>query len=168
MVDMLTIPNILSFLRLPLALAFLQGNIGLRVAAIIIAGLTDLLDGFLARRFGQSSRLGTILDPLTDKIFVLMALVVFVSENKLSIPEALTMMSRDFSVVAFGAYLLVKGSFSLYKIEAIWCGKIFTTLQLFALLCLALGVTLPVWFYGLFVILGGLALIELKSSERSS
>jgi len=165
MSNLLTLPNILSLLRLPLALAFFQGNIPLRIAAIIIAGLTDLLDGFLARRFGQSSRLGTILDPLTDKLFVLTALVVFVFENRLSMPEALTMLSRDFAVVIFGAYLLLKDAFSLYKIEAIWCGKVFTTLQLFALLSLTLGFSLPGWFYGIFVMLGVLALVELKNSE---
>lgn len=167
MTHMLTIPNILSLMRLPLALAFLQENISVRVAAIIIAGLTDMLDGFLARRYGQSSRLGTILDPLTDKLFVLTALIVFIFENKLSMPNAATMLSRDFAVVAFGAYLLLKGTFSLYKIEAIWCGKIFTTLQLFALLALTLGFALPSWFYAIFVVLGILALVELKSSETN-
>ena len=166
MTNLFTVPNILSLLRLPLALAFLQENIGVRVAAIIVAGLTDLLDGFLARRYGQSSTLGTILDPLTDKLFVLTALVVFIFENRLSIPEAMTMMSRDFAVIIFGSYLLLKGAFSLYKIEAIWCGKVFTTLQLFALLALTLGFSLPGWFYGAFVMLGVLALVELKNSEK--
>jgi CDP-diacylglycerol--glycerol-3-phosphate 3-phosphatidyltransferase len=162
----MTLPNIISLMRLPLALAFLQENSTLRLLAVIVAGLTDALDGFLARRYGQSSRLGTILDPLTDKIFVLTALTVFFFENKLTFPEVLTMLSRDFAVIIFGVYLVCKGVFSFGKVEAFWCGKVFTALQLFVLLALVLGVKLPVWFFGIFVVLGVMSLVELSFRYR--
>lgn len=164
MTYLVTLPNLLSLLRLPLAFLFIQGNVTLRVVAVVVAGLTDALDGFLARRYGQSSRLGTILDPLTDKLFVLTALTVLYFENKITIPEALTMLSRDVAVVLFGAYLIFKGVFGRYSIEAIWCGKIFTSLQLFVLLALVVGLKLPIWFFGIFVGLGLLSLVELKLS----
>lgn len=158
----LTLPNLLSLLRIPLAVLFIQGNVTMRIIAVVIAGLTDALDGFLARRYGLTSRLGTILDPLTDKLFVLTALAVLYFENMISLTEAMTLLSRDAAVVIFGGYLISKGLYGRYKIEAIWCGKIFTTLQLFVLLVLVVGVKLPVWFYGIFVVLGVLSLVELK------
>jgi CDP-diacylglycerol--glycerol-3-phosphate 3-phosphatidyltransferase len=158
----LTLPNILSLLRIPLAFLFVQGNEPLRVAAIVIAGLTDAFDGFLARRYGISSRLGTILDPLTDKLFVMTALVVLIFENKISYLETAAFLSRDIAVALFGAYLVLKGLFGKYRIEAFWCGKIFTTLQLFVLLMLAAAYPVPGWLYVVFVVLGGLSLIELR------
>lgn len=163
---MVTIPNLISLLRLPLALLFLQENSTLRLFAVVIAGVTDALDGFLARRYGQSSQLGTILDPLTDKIFVLTALTVFFLENKLTYLEVLTMLSRDFAVIIFGIYLVYNKSFSLSKVEAFWCGKLFTTLQLFVLLALVLGMKLPAWFFGIFVVLGVMSLVELGLKRR--
>lgn len=158
---MLTLPNFISLLRLPLAFAFLQDNSSIRLLAVIVAAMTDALDGFLARRYRQTSRLGTILDPLTDKFFVLTALTVFYFENKISILECLTMLSRDFAILLFGGYLILAGRFSSYKVEAIWCGKIFTALQLLVLLALVLGVALPSWFFGLFIALGIMSLAEL-------
>lgn len=75
------IPNILSLLRLIMALAFaavfifLPEKRNIAVIIFVAAGITDILDGFLARRFGWITDAGKILDPLADKTMQLMALL---------------------------------------------------------------------------------------------
>jgi len=78
---MWTVPNMLTFLRLLLVPVFLwfatRGTTGGAVTAgitFLVAGLTDTLDGWIARRYGSDSDLGRFLDPLADKLLVLSAL----------------------------------------------------------------------------------------------
>lgn len=158
---MVTLPNILSFLRFPLAFLFLQENILLRVSAIIGAMITDYLDGYLARRNRRISRLGTILDPLSDKFFVAFALVVLVMEFRLTGAEAVALMCRDCSVMLFGIYLLMTGKLGAYRFRSIWCGKISTTMQFIVLLGLTVQITFPIYVYMSFIVVGLMALVEL-------
>jgi cardiolipin synthase len=76
----LTIPNLLSLLRLlgvPLFLWLVLGPHadGWAFAVLAFAGVSDYLDGKIARRFGQSSRLGAVLDPAADRLYILATLV---------------------------------------------------------------------------------------------
>lgn len=75
----LTIPNILSMLRLVLVPVFfwliLQGQDGWALTVLAVSGITDWLDGTIARRLGQISRLGQLLDPLADRLFILSTLI---------------------------------------------------------------------------------------------
>ena len=75
MTDILTLPNLLSFLRIPMAFLFYYfynwGNgTGVILAAVtlLVSALTDLLDGKIARHFHQVSEFGKILDPVADKV----------------------------------------------------------------------------------------------------
>jgi len=158
---MLTLPNIITLFRLPLALAFLFDNVGIRVTALILAMLSDALDGFIARRYGKTSRIGTFLDPLADKLFVLFVLGTLLSEHRLMLWEAVTMLCRDFSVVIFGLYLSYKGTLGQYQFRAIWCGKLMTALQFAVLLCLTCKININPSVYFLFIFIGLTALIEL-------
>lgn len=158
---MFTIPNLLSILRAPLALCFLQTNPFIRALAIVAAMISDCLDGYIARRFKMVSKAGTFLDPLMDKFFVLFIAFTFIFEGKLQIPEALALVSRDFAVVLFGIYLASTGKLSQYRFRSIWCGKATTALQFVVLLLLNFGIVIPIWLYGAFIALGGLALVEL-------
>ena len=68
---LLNIPNALSFLRLPLAVLFIvTDSPWLRALIIVLAAITDGLDGWLARRLGQQTGAGQLVDPITDKLFV--------------------------------------------------------------------------------------------------
>jgi len=158
---MITIPNFLSFLRAPLALCFLQVNPLIRAAALVAAMISDCLDGYVARRFKMVSKAGTFLDPLMDKFFVLFIAFTFIYEGKLGIPEALALISRDFAVALFGIYLAATGKLWHYRFRSIWCGKATTALQFIVLLLLNFGIIIPIWLYGAFIALGGLALVEL-------
>ena len=71
----LTVPNLLSFARLagvPVLLWLILGPHEDRIAFVLlmVSGVTDYLDGYLARRLNQTSRLGTLLDPLADRLYV--------------------------------------------------------------------------------------------------
>lgn len=133
----------------------------LRAAALILAMISDGLDGYIARRYGMVSRLGTILDPIMDKFFVLFALIVLISENRLTLPEAGILISRDFAVVLFGFYLFFNGRLASYRFRAIWCGKLSTALQFIFLLGLTFHIQFPPYVFSAFIILGVLALVEL-------
>ena len=158
---MLTLPNLITLLRFPLVLAFMQDNVSFRVAALVIAMLSDGLDGFLARRYNQISRIGTFLDPLADKVLVFFVLGVLLHEHRLLPWEAATMLCRDLSVMLFGLYLACKGTLRQYQFRAIWCGKLMTALQFSVLMGLVLHSNFPPYIYCLFVVIGIMALGEL-------
>lgn len=158
---MLTLPNILSILRIPLALAFLQDNLLYRVIALILAMATDALDGYLARKYRLTTPLGTVLDPLMDKFFVFFVLGIFISENKLNSWEAMAMLCRDFSVIIFVFYLTWKGNLSKYQPRAIYCGKVTTFMQFTVLLGLCFHITFPPFIFISFIVIGLFALVEL-------
>ena len=73
------IPNTITFIRLllaiPITINIYQGNEGLALILFIIAGLSDCLDGFLARKFSWESKFGQLLDPLADKCLILSSLL---------------------------------------------------------------------------------------------
>lgn len=163
---MFTYPNFLSLLRIPLAFVFLQENPFYRALAIVGALLTDGLDGYVARHFNQKGRIGTVLDPLTDKFFVFFVLFTLIGENRISFPEALILICRDFSVILYGFYLAWRGRLFAYQFGAIWCGKITTVLQFTVLLALSFGLSIPSYLYGVFILLGILALAELYKTDK--
>ncbi len=96
-------PDVLSLARIPLAVAFIAvGDTWLRPAVLAVAVLTDLLDGFLARRVGPS-RLGVALDPVADKLFMAAAFWVVLRSGLLHPLEVAGVLLRD--IIAFLAYL---------------------------------------------------------------
>jgi len=162
-----SLPNILSLTRIPLAFIFLQESPFLRAFAICLALITDGLDGYLARRNNATSNLGKILDPLTDKFFVFFCLAVLFQEQRIQFWQILAMLGRDCSIVLYGLYLIISGNLSKSRLNAIWCGKITTFLQLCVMMSLTLHYTVPNTFYSLFVVLGVLALFELYYKEKA-
>lgn len=163
---MLSIPNMITLLRIPLAFLFLKDDLMYRCLALSLALLSDVLDGYIARKYHLASKLGAILDPIADKFFVAFVLIIFMKENRLTFGEASTMISRDFSLLLFGAYLACVGRLSNYQIRAIWSGKVATFLQITVLLGLAFNVILPAYTFFYFTLLGILALIELYLTDR--
>lgn len=158
---MLSLSNSLSFLRAPLAFLFLIENTTLRIVAIILAMFTDSIDGYLARRRQSVTRFGAILDPAMDKFFVLFALFIFYCEGRIQLWEGCAMISRDFSLCLFGLYLSLSGYWEKYQFTAIRWGKVTTALQFLVLIALTFGITFPSYFYGVFILFGVLAFIEL-------
>ncbi|MBI3236184.1 MAG: CDP-alcohol phosphatidyltransferase family protein [Chlamydiales bacterium] len=158
---MLSISNGLSFLRAPLAFLFLTENISLRVTAILLAMLTDSFDGYLARRRKSVTQFGTILDPAMDKFFVFFVLTILLVEGKLALWQSLAMIARDFFLCAFGIYLSLSGLWKAYACKSIRWGKITTALQFLTLIGLTLTISIPGYFFCIFILFGILAFIEL-------
>ncbi|HEU4643531.1 MAG TPA: CDP-alcohol phosphatidyltransferase family protein [Gemmatimonadaceae bacterium] len=135
---LLTLPNLLSLARFPLAAAFVlvQGT-GARVALLSAAALTDLLDGWLARR-GQTTQLGALLDPVADKTFVLVAISAFLFDGTIGTTDYFIVLSRDFAIAIGFFVAYVTPGLDAGKFKARWSGKVVTALQLLALLLLLL------------------------------
>ncbi len=164
----MSLSNGLSFLRAPLALLFLVDSTFWRITAILLAMLTDSIDGYLARRYRSTTQFGAILDPAMDKFFVFFALGVLLMEQKLAMWQAGAMISRDFFLCAFGLYLSFSGLWEAYKCKAIRWGKVTTALQFFVLIGLTLHFTFPWYVYTLFILFGCLAFLELLQIKQSS
>lgn len=136
---MLSLSNALSFLRAPLALLFLSENLTYRVVAILLAMLTDSIDGYLARKRQSVTQFGAILDPAMDKFFVFFALGILFLEGRLSLLELSSMISRDFALCVFALYLSLSNKWKTYSCQAIRWGKATTALQFITLIALTLG-----------------------------
>lgn len=162
---MLTLPNFVSLLRIPLAFAFFQENVLIRALAVLLALLTDGLDGYLARRLKQTSRIGTFLDPLTDRLFVVIAVAILFTEHHVQVWKIAAMFSRDIAIFVFCAYLIAKGKMGEYYLRAIWCGKITTVLQLIVLLLILFNFIVPTFVYYALIGLGIFAFVELMVSD---
>jgi cardiolipin synthase len=95
--DLWTVPGILSLSRVPLAVAFpfaLPRPL-LALFVVLAAGLSDVLDGWYARRFGQVTATGTAVDPVTDKLFVLTVAISMVQAGLLSPLDVLVLSTRE-------------------------------------------------------------------------
>ncbi len=163
---MLSLSNALSLLRAPLALLFLVEKPYLRLVAILLAMLTDSIDGYLARRSRSATQFGAILDPAMDKFFVFFALGVLMMEGRLEAWQACAMISRDFFLCLFAIYLAMAGKWHAYEYRSIRWGKVTTALQFIVLIGLSLEVIFPWYVYTLFIVSGCLAFIELCQIKK--
>ena len=162
------LPNIISLLRIPLLFFFCTEDPLWRFCAIALACITDMLDGYLSRKWGLSSRLGAVLDPLADKIFVLGVLAIFIVEDKMTYLQLLAFLGRDFSLVLFTIFLMATGLWSAYRIQAFVCGKATTALQFATLALLSLRVDVPQMLFWSMAIFGALSLVELMVRQRAA
>lgn len=124
-----SLPNLISLLRIPLAVAFVVSDrTDLRLAILGAAAASDYVDGWIARRYRQGSRAGEILDPLTDKAFVITALATLVHTGALTIAEVLILTARDIvTLLGFAASLVLR---LRIRYRSRFSGKVVTTLQL--------------------------------------
>ena len=140
---MLNIPNILTGFRILLipvfvVIFYLPAEWSAVVAAFIfwLAGVTDLLDGYLARRLNQQTAFGAFLDPVADKIMVAVSLVMIVEHYAviwITIP-AMVMICREIIISALREWMAELGERASVAVSSI--GKIKTFAQMFALFLL--------------------------------
>jgi len=164
---MLTASNSLSFIRAPLAFLFLQDNSTLRIIAIILAMVTDSIDGYLARRSQSVTRFGAILDPTMDKFFVYFAMTVLFLEARLAPWEMAAMLSRDFFLCLYGIIMVAAGRWRTIVFRAIRWGKVTTALQFVILVGVVLGISFPWFVFASFIVMGWLAFLELFQVRTS-
>lgn len=113
--EILYISNQISFLRvllvIPLVLLLVNQNSSntIYIAALLIAMyVSDLLDGYLARKLNQVSELGKIIDPLADKIAVVSIVIILFIQGRIETWFFIVVISRDLLIVLFGLYLKSK------------------------------------------------------------
>ena len=151
----ITVPNLLTVFRMVLipvfvSLLFYQRFV-LALGVFIMAGVTDGLDGLLARRFNQKSQLGTILDPIADKLMLVTAFVVLSMRSvfpqpvpsHLPIPFWVTVsvISRDVFILVGAAAINVVTGFRGFRPSML--GKINTVIQITAIGIIMFAASVP-------------------------
>lgn len=151
----LTVPNMLTVFRMVLipvfvTMLFYQRFI-LALAVFVCAGLTDGLDGLLARRFDQRSQLGTVLDPIADKLMMVTAFIVLSMRgifpppvpSHLPVPfwVTVTVISRDVFIVVGAAAINIMTGFRGFRPS--WLGKVNTTVQIVAIAAIMFAASVP-------------------------
>jgi cardiolipin synthase len=171
-----TVPNALSVLRLlgvPLFLWLLLGPEadGWAVIVLMVAGFTDWADGKLARAWGQASKLGALLDPAADRLYIVATLVAFVLRDVVPFWVVAALVGRE---VVLGVVLLLLRRAGWPPLQVHYLGKAATFLLLYAfpLLLLADGdgplatvarpfaYALTVWGGALYLLAGVLYVVQ--------
>jgi CDP-diacylglycerol--glycerol-3-phosphate 3-phosphatidyltransferase len=149
--DALNLPNLLTMGRIvmiPLFLYLLDRGTpkGCFWAAIVftLAALTDVLDGYLARKLGIVSVLGKFLDPLADKLIVMASLVWMVPMDRISAWVVVLLIGREISVTGLRSIAASEG----VVISAGQDGKIKTALQMIGIIGLVLGYPYHLSYFG--------------------
>jgi cardiolipin synthase (CMP-forming) len=169
----MNIPNFLSLLRIilvPLIVIFLiQGSYAKALIVFVVAGLTDALDGAVARLLNKQTKLGSFLDPLADKILLSTCFIALAIFGLIPSWLAVIVISRDF-IILLGIATLSMMSVT-YEIQPIFVSKVTTTLQIatvfFALLIKAHNfnivsydlIMILYWLTASFTIISGLIYI---------
>jgi phosphatidylglycerophosphate synthase len=117
-----------------------------RVALIGAASLSDVLDGWIARRRGQVTRLGAMLDPIADRTFVLVAVMVFLARAEITRGEYFVLIARDLATAIGFLVARTVPWLRTVPFRARWAGKVVTTVQLATLVAVLLAPTAVPWF----------------------
>ncbi len=142
----LNLPNLLSILRMGLiplfVIAVLDGRPGRALLVFAIAGITDALDGFIARFWKQQTPLGAYLDPAADKLLLVTAYVVLAIPNLhagMVIPAWVTalVITRDVVIVVVAVILYVAGGIN--RFPPTWISKVNTATQVSAVILVLLS-----------------------------
>ena len=156
----MTIPNVITLLRFFLVpgvvFALLSGRMEWALAGFVIAGVSDGVDGFIARQFNQRSVLGAYLDPMADKLLLVSVFVVLGLMGNLPLWLVIAAVSRDALII--GAVLLSTIMGHPVEMKPLYVSKANTAMQIvlaaFILAELAFGVEFETLRYGLIFLSG--------------
>lgn len=142
-----TVPNLLSMLRLALVPVFLWLVLGPEAdgwafVVLMVAGFTDWLDGFVARRMGTVSRLGVLLDPLADRLYIAAALIGLVLREIIPLWLVIVLLTREVLLAGLIPFLRRAGVVAL---PVHYVGKAATLNLLYAFPLLFLGDGVSAW-----------------------
>jgi cardiolipin synthase len=140
----LTVPNILSFIRLLLVPVFLLlilgGRDGYALLVLVISSVTDFLDGQIARRFKQVSRLGQLLDPAADRLFIFAALIGLAVREVIPWWLFVVIVGRDVFLLFLG---ILAANFGYGPLPVHHLGKVATLCLFYALPILMIAQAFP-------------------------
>ena len=139
-----TVPNVLSMVRLLMVPVFLvliiAGEDGYALLVLVISSATDFLDGVIARRFNQISRLGQLLDPAADRLFIFAALIGLAMRGVIPWWLFAVIIARDVMLLIFG---IVAANFGYGPLPVHHLGKVATLCLFYALPILMIGQAFP-------------------------
>lgn len=140
----LTVPNVLSFIRLllvPVFLAFIILGYDLwALGVLVFSSISDYVDGVIARRFNQMTRLGQLLDPAADRLFIFAALIGLAVREVIPWWLVVAIVGRDVMLIVLGIILANHG-FGPLPVHHL--GKAATLCLFYALPILMLGQAVP-------------------------
>ncbi|MGH9946985.1 MAG: CDP-alcohol phosphatidyltransferase family protein [Pyrinomonadaceae bacterium] len=149
----ITIPNILTFVRMgliPIFATLLAYHRAFDALVVFtIAGVSDGIDGFVARRFKQESELGTLIDPIADKLLMTTAFVMLTipglieGGRHLPVPFWVTaaVIGRDVLIIAVAASIMIMTGFHSFKPS--WPGKASTFVQVGGVMLILIAAVFP-------------------------
>lgn len=144
---LMNLPNALSVLRLAMiplyAAVFRAGHIKLAFLVLLAAGLTDVLDGYIARSQGLVTGLGTVLDPLADKLMMITVMLSLVLSGMIPWAAASVFFIRDVGMIVGGTYFHFTGK---KPVPANRLGKLTTVLLYVAVLAIVFDWPFAVWY----------------------
>ncbi|KQQ01494.1 MULTISPECIES: CDP-alcohol phosphatidyltransferase family protein [unclassified Rathayibacter] len=139
-----TVPNILSMVRLALVPVFLvlvvQGEDALALVTLVVSSLTDYLDGWIARRFDQMTRLGSILDPAADRLYIFATVIGLAFRDLVPWWLVAVLVARDLLLVVL-AVILANHGYGPLPVHHL--GKFATFCLFYALPLIMLGQAFP-------------------------
>jgi len=157
--ELMSLPNIVSAVRVPLAAGFLfVETTSLRLALLGMASASDVLDGWIARRTGRTTRWGALIDPIADKLFVLLALAAFLVRGDLSTRDYAVLLARDIAVSVGALVALAMPGLDPRDFRARASGKAVTVLQLLALLALCVASR---WMNAIVIVVGVASIVSI-------
>jgi cardiolipin synthase len=136
-----TLPNFITLLRLAALPFFLvaisDGRFGIALAIFVAAGLSDGIDGFLARRFDMRSAIGAYLDPIADKLmlmssYLFLAIPSYPAQVKVPVWLAVMVISRDFLLLLVALLMIL--ATGRRRFPPSWVGKVTTVTQIITVL----------------------------------
>jgi len=131
------LPNTISLSRVVLALAFvLVSEPWDRIALIGVAGFTDFMDGWLARHRKDESTAGALLDPLADRIFVLVAISTYLVEGMLTTGQYFIFLTRDIATAVGFLVAKIVPTLRPAVFRARLLGKVVTVVQMITLVAI--------------------------------
>jgi cardiolipin synthase len=140
----LTVPNVLSFIRLLLVPVFLwfvvTGEDFLALIVLVFSSLSDYVDGQIARRFHQITRLGQLLDPAADRLFIFATLIGLAVRDVIPWWFAAIIVARDLMLLVLGI-VLANAGYGPLPVHHL--GKLGTFLLYYALPIIVLGLAFP-------------------------
>lgn len=140
-----TVPNQLTILRLgflPLFLiATIYGHYRIALAVLLIAALTDTLDGFIARRLNQKTALGAYLDPIADKLLLSSSFIVLSLKGKMAWWLTIMVISRDVMLLTTAAVIIIVSGYRRFP-PSIY-GKLTTLFEILCVFGVIIGAAFP-------------------------
>lgn len=172
----MSIPNILTFLRFCLVGVFIyvfnnpniEGNLQWGIVIFIIAGITDVLDGYIARKFDMVTKWGKLMDPLADKLMLIVVLISLYTVELVPLIVIIIVLAKELLMV-LGAIFIYRNRNTVVQSNIV--GKSSSAAFYVAIIALVLNIPYAYYILGAAVILTIIALIQygilnLKKTDR--